>query len=177
MMPQPAHAARLGLAAHALLCQPSFATLRDALIARADTVSRQSSSRPLRVFEMAELLRIEGCWPLERDKFATWCWTGPQRMATILLPAAPAGRLRVTTFFYAAKIPVDAGTLRLCVDGHTGQARHYQNDLKIEIDIFNDGPPTNTLVLRLQHAKLGMTDDGSRPIGVALRKIKCETLA
>jgi hypothetical protein len=175
-LPPPAHAARLGLAAHALLCRPRFGALRHALIVQADAAWRRAASRPSRVLEISELVLVEGCWPIERDRFSSWAWTGTQRLATLLLPPAPAGRLRVTMFFYATKIPIEPSTLRLFVNGRTGIARHFADEMKLETDIVNDDDNANALILRLQHGRLGTSDDGSRSLGVALHKIKYELL-
>jgi len=172
-----AHAGRFGLAGHVLANRPGYAGLREALLVRADAARRTALSQRTRITGVQHCAMVEGFWPTERNKFAAWAWTGPQRLATLLLPPAPPGPLRLTLFLYATKIALAPEQLRIFIDGRPVPARCYPQECKIEADILNEPSERNNMVLRLQQSELGASDDGSRRIGVALHKVKSELLA
>jgi hypothetical protein len=167
--------AALGLGGHRLLARPGFAGDLEAMLVRADAARRRALACPVAVHGIEDLVLAEGCWPVESDGGASWAWTGPQRMATILLPPLPPGPRRITLFLYGARVPLARESLRVTIDGQAAEARYADGEAKIECRVASS-PPAPCQVLRIFHARLGATADGSRLIGVALHKVKCEVL-
>jgi hypothetical protein len=165
----------LCLGRYRLLTRRGFEGLLEALLVRVDAARRHAVAAPVAVHGVDDMVLAEGFWAAESDGTATWAWTGPQRTATVLLPPLPPGRRRITLFFYGAQLPLSAEALRIAIDGQPAAAHYVPAEAKIECDA-PAAVPGLCQVLQIRHARLAATSDGSRLIGVALHKVKCEAL-
>ncbi len=166
----------LGLGSHSLLATAGATRMRDKLLISADGIRREAAGRNSTLYRVEEVEFVEGSWGIETHEGASWVWTGPQRATTMLVQPPPSSPWRLTIFFYAATVPISAEALGLQIGGRLVKPRYYPDEMKIECDIDDDYSHAPCLVVRLLHSRLTTTEDGSRIIGYAVHKIKCETL-
>jgi hypothetical protein len=123
------------------------------------------------VYDIADVIRIAGVYPVEREGADEWCWTGPDPHAVLLIPSHGGAEVMITIFLYGSKLPLSAEHLRVIVDGRAWPTRFVPDELKIEIR-FKPAGPRACHRLEIIQCDLWRTPDGSRQLGLALHKLR-----
>jgi hypothetical protein len=130
-----------------------------------------------REYDIEDLLGCEGLHAVESDGLRRWAWTGPAHRSVLLLPGPWPGRtVRVTLALADAKVPLDAASLRLSVDGKPCRTEFVPEQRSITL-LASGAEPACCHRLDILHAALWTTPDHARDIGLAIQKVMVQTVA
>ena len=144
----------------------------DTALALIDAARRRRRRVRAHVYDVSELALSAGFYPVERDRAWAWAWTGPDSIATVLVPSHGEGRMMLTLFFFSTKFALDADHLRVLVGGVEARCAYFPDENKVEVA----ADCTDPLCTRvdLVQTEMVVTADHSRFIGLALHKVKLE---
>ena len=145
----------------------------DHALAVLDTALRRLTERREAVYDVGDLTFCGGFYAVERERDYNWAWTGPTANAWFIVPAPGRGRLRLTLFFLAGKLPLNADNIGVCINGTPASVRHFPDDMKIEAETMVSGAGgCATVELRQDRTLVADT----RRIGFALQRVRVESL-
>jgi hypothetical protein len=147
--------------------------LDQALVALDASLRRRAELREA-VYDVDELMLCGGFYAVERERDYCWAWTGPTANACFIVPTVAAGRVRLTLFFLAGKLPLDANNIGVCVNGVPVSVQHFPDDMKIETETILSGAG-GCATVELRQDRTLFTD--SRRLGFALQRVRVESVA
>ena len=146
----------------------------DQALTALDAALRRLVERRDAIYDVDELMLCSGFYGVERERDYNWAWTGPTANAWLIVPAPTAGRVRLTLFFLAGKLPLNEDNIGLCVNGIPVPVRYFPDDMKIEAETTLSGAG-GCATVELRQDRTLVTD--SRRLGFALQRVRVESLA